>query len=113
MSFNFSDPDILPLSGGILTVDLKALRDNYALIARTVAPARTSAVVKADAYGITLENVAADCGTIAYEKLTSLGPRYQRHYIYKRCREPTHEDHHSRRRRHRRDFCLLSCQSRP
>lgn len=35
-----------------LTIDLGAIRDNYRLIARQVAPAACAAVVKADAYGL-------------------------------------------------------------
>jgi alanine racemase len=45
-------------AGAALTVDLVALRSNYALIARRVAPARTAAVVKADAYGLGARFVA-------------------------------------------------------
>jgi alanine racemase len=29
----------------------------------------------------TVDEVAADCGTIGYEILTSLGARYRRHYL--------------------------------
>lgn len=46
-------------SVGRLTVDLGAIRANYSVIARRVAPAVTSAVVKADAYGLGAERVSA------------------------------------------------------
>ena len=39
-------------AGGRLTIDLAAIKANYALIAARVAPARVAAVVKADAYGL-------------------------------------------------------------
>ena len=39
-------------AGGLLTIDLAALRANYRLLARWADPARCAAVVKADAYGI-------------------------------------------------------------
>lgn len=39
-------------AGGHLTIDLAAIRANYALIAARVAPALVAAVVKADAYGL-------------------------------------------------------------
>jgi alanine racemase len=40
------------LAGGVLTVDLSALIENYRELARLSAPATTAAVVKADAYGL-------------------------------------------------------------
>jgi alanine racemase len=46
-----SGPDF-HLAGGVLTVDLGALAENYRALARLSAPARTAAVVKADAYGL-------------------------------------------------------------
>lgn len=48
--------DTVPLAeaGGVLSIDLGALRANYAEIARRVAPAVTAAVVKGDGYGIGL-----------------------------------------------------------
>jgi alanine racemase len=46
-----------------LTVDLAALTDNWRDMARRSGSARTAAVVKADAYGLGLE----DCGTALYE----------------------------------------------
>lgn len=45
-------------SPGYLTVDLAALRRNYRRIAQTVAPARTAAVVKANAYGLGAQPVS-------------------------------------------------------
>jgi alanine racemase len=54
------DFDIAPLR---LTVDLGALADNWREMARRSGSARTAAVVKADAYGLGLE----DCGTALYE----------------------------------------------
>src|SRR5271165_2683701 len=41
---------------GRLTIDLGALADNWRALAKLAAPGRTAAVVKADAYGIGLEN---------------------------------------------------------
>jgi alanine racemase len=46
-----------------LTVDLGALADNWREMARRSGSARTAAVVKADAYGLGLE----DCGVALYE----------------------------------------------
>lgn len=43
---------------GYLTIDLAALRRNYETLAAQVAPARASAVVKADAYGLGAVRVA-------------------------------------------------------
>jgi alanine racemase len=48
----------LATSGGRIVVDLGALVENYRLIARQAAPARTAAVVKADAYGLGAARVA-------------------------------------------------------
>ncbi|WOC16857.1 alanine racemase [Pseudochrobactrum sp. MP213Fo] len=45
-------------AGGILTIDLAALRANYKLIADMLAPTRAAAVVKADAYGLGADKVA-------------------------------------------------------
>jgi alanine racemase len=39
-------------AGGILTIDLAAIRANYALLAERLAPTPCAAVVKADAYGL-------------------------------------------------------------
>ncbi|SFB58072.1 alanine racemase [Rhizobium sp. NFR07] len=52
--------DIAPVR---LTVDLGALADNWREMARRCGPVSTAAVVKADAYGLGLE----DCGTALYE----------------------------------------------
>jgi alanine racemase len=46
-------------AGGILTIDLDALRANYRMLAAKVVPGECAAVVKADAYGCGLEQVAA------------------------------------------------------
>lgn len=54
------DFDIAPVR---LTVDLGALVDNWKEMARRSGRASTAAVVKADAYGLGLE----DCGTALYE----------------------------------------------
>ncbi|GHC72773.1 alanine racemase [Limoniibacter endophyticus] len=43
---------------GLLTIDLDALVNNYRLIARTAAPAKAAAVVKANAYGLDASIVA-------------------------------------------------------
>jgi len=45
-------------AGSLLTIDLSAIRANYALIAERVAPARVAAVVKADAYGLGAARIA-------------------------------------------------------
>jgi alanine racemase len=56
-----ADPfDIAPVR---LTIDLGALADNWRDMAKRSGRARTAAVVKADAYGLGLE----DCGTALYE----------------------------------------------
>ena len=57
---SFDDFDIAPAR---LTVNLAALADNWRDMARRSGSARTAAVVKADAYGLGLE----DCGTAFYE----------------------------------------------
>src|SRR5690242_17758282 len=55
-------------SGGVLTIDLGAIQANYKLLAARVTPAECAAVVKGDAYGCGLDQVAetllrAGCGT--------------------------------------------------
>lgn len=45
-------------AGGILTINLAALRDNYKLLADRISPTRVAAVVKADAYGLGADKVA-------------------------------------------------------
>lgn len=47
-----------PVASGYLTIDLQALRRNYALLARTAAPARAAGVVKANAYGLGAREVS-------------------------------------------------------
>ncbi|MBB3770262.1 alanine racemase [Angulomicrobium tetraedrale] len=46
-------------AGGLLTIDLAALRANYQEIARRVGPAETAGVVKGDGYGLGLAPVAS------------------------------------------------------
>src|SRR5690606_15041893 len=46
-------------AGGILTIDLDALRANYRKLAARVVPGECAAVVKADAYGCGIEPVTA------------------------------------------------------
>jgi alanine racemase len=46
-------------AGGILTIDLDAIRANYRMLAAKVVPGECAAVVKADAYGCGLDQVAA------------------------------------------------------
>ena len=46
-------------ASGYLTIDLAALARNYERLAAEVAPARAAAVVKADAYGLGADRVAA------------------------------------------------------
>ncbi|MGK6312743.1 alanine racemase [Neorhizobium sp. DT-125] len=58
-----SPPDDFDIAPVRLTVDLGALADNWREMARRSGSARASAVVKADAYGLGLE----DCGTALYE----------------------------------------------
>lgn len=45
-------------AGGTLTVDLSAIAQNYALLRRRAAPAAVAGVVKADAYGLGVAEVA-------------------------------------------------------
>ncbi|MGN7292929.1 alanine racemase [Rhizobium sp. SAFR-030] len=67
---------------GVLTIDLAALRRNYRHIAEMVAPARTAAVVKADAYGLGARTIAPvlygegcrDFFVAQYDEATSLRP---------------------------------------
>lgn len=44
-------------AGGLLTIDLHALRENYGALARVSAPAMTAGIAKADAYGLGIEKV--------------------------------------------------------
>lgn len=46
-------------AGAVLRIDLNALADNYRIIQRQVAPAAVAGVVKANAYGLGAEHVAA------------------------------------------------------
>ena len=45
-------------AGGVLTIDLAALRANYQIISKAISPTRAAAVVKADAYGLGADKVA-------------------------------------------------------
>uniref|UniRef100_UPI001C4EF60C alanine racemase n=1 Tax=Cellulomonas iranensis TaxID=76862 RepID=UPI001C4EF60C len=58
MSMHFSQTERDLAAGGVLTIDLKALRHNYSTIAKRIAPTRTAAVVKADSYGLGANRVA-------------------------------------------------------
>ncbi len=60
---DISIPDEFDIAPVRLTVDLGVLADNWQEMARRSGKARTAAVVKADAYGLGLE----DCGTALYE----------------------------------------------
>ncbi|NLS19216.1 alanine racemase [Rhizobium sp. P40RR-XXII] len=53
----FNDDDAFAFAGLRLTVDLGALVENWRELARRSGKARTSAVVKADAYGLGIEDV--------------------------------------------------------
>ncbi|HEX5934550.1 MAG TPA: alanine racemase [Pseudorhizobium sp.] len=56
-------PEDFEIAPARLTIDLQALAENWRDMARRSGSARTAAVVKADAYGLGLE----DCGTTLYE----------------------------------------------
>ncbi|MFN3351181.1 alanine racemase [Pseudorhodoplanes sp.] len=45
-------------AGGVLTIDLSAIEANYKSLSRTAVPAECAAVVKANGYGLGLEQVA-------------------------------------------------------
>ncbi|OYX87668.1 MAG: hypothetical protein B7Y84_11015, partial [Azorhizobium sp. 32-67-21] len=45
-------------AGGVLTIDLAALADNWRMLAARIAPAACAAVVKADAYGLGVARAA-------------------------------------------------------
>ncbi len=57
MTDNFNDDDAFASAGLRLTVDLGALVENWRDLTRRSGKARTSAVVKADAYGLGIEDV--------------------------------------------------------
>ncbi len=57
MTDTFNDDDAFASAGLRLTVDLGALVENWRDMARRSGKARTSAVVKADAYGLGIEDV--------------------------------------------------------
>ena len=58
-----ADADPFDIAPARLTIDLGALADNWRDMAKRSGRARAAAVVKADAYGLGLE----DCGTALYE----------------------------------------------
>ncbi|WP_280994267.1 alanine racemase [Ochrobactrum sp. 19YEA23] len=58
MSMHFSKEQSDLAAGGLLTIDLAALRHNYSAVAQHIAPTRAAAVVKADAYGLGAHRVA-------------------------------------------------------
>jgi len=58
MSMHFSQTERDLAAGGVLTIDLAALRHNYSTIAKRIAPTRAAAVVKADSYGLGANRVA-------------------------------------------------------
>lgn len=58
MSMHFSQTERDLAAGGILRIDLAALRHNYLTISGRIAPTRAAAVVKANAYGLSAERVA-------------------------------------------------------
>ena len=57
MTDNFDDNDAFAAAGLRLTVDLGALVENWREMARRSGKARTAAVVKADAYGLGIEDI--------------------------------------------------------
>ncbi|NKJ07200.1 alanine racemase [Rhizobium sp. SG741] len=57
MTDNFDDYDAFASAGLRLTVDLGALVENWREMARRSGSARTAAVVKADAYGLGIEDI--------------------------------------------------------
>jgi alanine racemase len=73
-----SDADPFDIAPVRLTVDLGALAENWRDMARQSGSARTAAVVKADAYGLGLE----DCGATLYE---GRRPRFLRRGRAGRC----------------------------
>lgn len=58
MSLHFSQTERDLAAGGVLTIDLAALRHNYSVITQRIAPTRAAAVVKANAYGLGASRVA-------------------------------------------------------
>lgn len=79
-------------AGGILTIDLAALAENYRILCRADAPTRVAAVVKADAYGLGAARVvpvlhAAGCRDffvahlVEAQRLDPVRPRDARLYV--------------------------------
>ncbi|HLW92813.1 MAG TPA: alanine racemase [Roseiarcus sp.] len=58
MTSPFDSGPSLAAAGGVLTIDLSALADNWRLLARRAAPAESAGVIKANAYGIGVEPAA-------------------------------------------------------
>lgn len=58
MSMHFTETERDLAAGGVLTIDLAALRHNYTTVAQRIAPTRAAAVVKANAYGLDASRVA-------------------------------------------------------
>lgn len=58
MSMHFTQAEHDLAAGGVLTIDLAALRHNYRTIAARIAPTRAAAVVKANCYGLGANHVA-------------------------------------------------------
>jgi alanine racemase len=63
------------MTSAILTIDLRALRENWRMLANMIAPAECSAVVKADGYGCGIEPVvtallAEGCRTFFVARLS-------------------------------------------
>lgn len=68
----FAVPVVGRISMDLVTLDVSAVPPDIA---------RVGAWVEVIGPGRSIDEVAADCGTIAYEILTSLGARYRRRYI--------------------------------
>ncbi|WP_336801595.1 alanine racemase [Kaistia sp. MMO-174] len=79
-------------AGGVLTIDLAALAENYRILCQTAAPTRVAAVVKADAYGLGAARVVpvlheAGCRDffvahlIEARRLAAIRPRDSRLYV--------------------------------
>ncbi|HXW20811.1 MAG TPA: alanine racemase [Roseiarcus sp.] len=58
MSSAFDKGPPLSAAAAVLTIDLRALADNWRLLAKRVAPAECASVIKANAYGVGLEPAA-------------------------------------------------------
>src|SRR5262249_25025094 len=58
MDYGILDQNVRDSAPGCVSIDLGALRDNCLQLQRLAAPARTAAVVKADAYGLGAARIA-------------------------------------------------------